>query len=83
MLNLFGVSYDLRQPGADYAALTTALRELGAKKILLSHWVLRSPNSAAQIRKHLKQFIDQGDRLFVSQISDWASYNTITTPNEL
>lgn len=83
MLNLFGVSYDLRQPGADYSSLTNALRELGAKKVLLSHWVLRSPSSAVQIREYLKQFIDTGDRLFVAQISDWASYNTVTTPNEL
>ena len=80
---LFGVSYDLRKPGQDYSSLTTALKNLGAKKILQSHWVLRSVRSAEDLREHLKAFIDSNDRLFVDQISDWASFNTLATPKDL
>ena len=80
---LFGVSYDLRQPGRDYAALTQALRNLRAKRLLQSHWALRSNASAAELREYFKTFIDANDRLFVDQIIDWASYNTETTPNAL
>lgn len=80
---LFGVSYDLPKPGQDYPSLTTALKNLGAKKILQSHWVLRSASTAVELREHLKPFIDSNDRLFVDQISEWASHKTLATPKDL
>ena len=82
-LQLFSVSYDLREPGKDYPSLITELQRLGAKKILLSHWVLRSSKSAEQLRDQLLSFIDDNDRLFVDQVSDWASFNAMVDPNKI
>ena len=80
---LFGVSYDLRQPNRDYAALTNALRNMRAKRMLQSHWTLRSQASAAELREYFKTFIDANDRLVVDQVIDWATYNAKATPNDL
>jgi len=82
-LQLFSVSYDLQEPGKDYRSLTTELQRLGAKKVLLSHWVLRSSKSAVQLRDHLKTFIDGNDRLFVAQVPYWASFNAMATPKDI
>lgn len=75
---LFTVDYDLIAPGRDYTALGNALRKLGAERILLSKWVLRSNTSASQIRKYLIQFVDRNDRLFVAELpTDWAAWNLL------
>lgn len=48
------ISYDLLKPGQNYEALWERLRELGARKILYSQWVLRTASmTALQIRDDL------------------------------
>jgi hypothetical protein len=82
-MGLFLVTYDLMKPGQSYQTLFDALAALGAKRILLSTWVLKSASSAAQLRDHFRQYIDDNDRLFVCQISDWAGYNLMYDINQL
>lgn len=78
----FLVSYDLLSPGRDYNALTSALKALGASRVLLSQWVLKGNYTALQLRDHLRQYIDQNDRLLVNDFSDWASWGAMVDINK-
>lgn len=76
-MNRFLVSYDLVAPGRDYSTLYAALDALGAARVLYSQWVVRTRLSAAQLRDHLRKYIDSNDRILVNDFSDWAAYNVM------
>lgn len=83
---LYLITYDLREPETrgDYDRIATALRALGAKKVLLSTWMLTHANTTCvQIRDHLKKVMDGNDRLLVVAVSDWASWNAMTDINAI
>jgi hypothetical protein len=77
----FIVSYDLFRPGQNYQQLFNALEALGAKRALLSLWVLRGDYKAAAIRDHLMRYIDQNDRIIVAEMGEWATYGTMIDIN--
>jgi len=80
---LFFLSYDLRKK-RNYQPLYDELARFKAAHILESTWCFNSSNvDAAGLRDHFKRFIDTDDGIIVSQVSDWASYNTLRTPNDL
>jgi CRISPR/Cas system-associated endoribonuclease Cas2 len=81
---LYLVTYDLNKPGQDYQSLFAALQRLGAKRVLYSTWVLRSTQySAKQIFDYLLTHIDAGDRLLVTPMGDWSSWNSMTDINTI
>lgn len=82
-MKLYWVGYDLMSPGKDYSRLTTELVALGAERILLSDWALKSNYTAAQLRDHLKQFLDRNDRLMVAEVGNWASWNAMADINKV
>lgn len=73
------VSYDLVKPGKNYDDLITALKTYpNWWHHLGSTWCIVSPNTAAQIRDHLSQHIDQNDRLLVVRSAGegaWQGFN--------
>jgi hypothetical protein len=69
-MDLFSVSYDLLKPGKDYSALINRLKLHGARRVLLSQWMLKSNMTAAQLRDDLKMFIDSNDRLLVINVNN-------------
>ena len=71
-MHLFSVSYDLIAPGKDYKRLYDRLATLGARKALLSQWMLKSTMSAVQLRDDLQQHIDKNDRLLVIDVTSGA-----------
>ena len=81
---LYIVSYDLRKPGQDYSGLTEELERLGGKKVLLSQWAMRRTNTSAKaLREHFQKFIDDNDRLLVTQVDDWSSWNALISINDV
>lgn len=77
-MNSYLLTYDLMRPGQQYTALTAALENAGAVRILYSTWVLRSQSNAAQVRDHFGQFVDGNDRVFVCELnSNWAGWNML------
>ena len=42
-------------------------------------WIIKSNNSISYIRDNLKTKIDSNDKLFVSELDDWASFNLTQT----
>lgn len=63
--NLF-VSYDLYEPGKNYAAVGSAIKELGSwAKVQKSCWYVQSSFSAEQAAEHVRRSMDQNDSLIV------------------
>jgi CRISPR associated protein Cas2 len=80
---LYFISYDLRK-NRDYQKLYDALKAFKAVRILESQWCFNRINtSAAGLRDHFKQFIDSDDGLSVAEVTDWATWNTLGTPDDL
>lgn len=78
------ISYDLVAPGRNYQALYDALAALNAKRVLLSQWIAnRTGTSPASLRDHLWQFMDNNDRLLVTELdgAGWASQNAMVNPS--
>lgn len=84
MMKLFVISYDLRNQ-RDYQKLYDELNRLRAKPILESTWCLNlgDVNTSQKVRDHFCQFIDSDDALIVSEVRNWALYNTRNEPNNL
>lgn len=71
----FLISYDLDRPGQNYERLTTRLKQLGAVRVLMSQWALKSQYGAKALRDDILQYMDSNDRLLVTQVGDWAYSN--------
>ena len=81
-MNLFVISYDLIA-GKDYQRIINKLTAMGAKRLLLSMWVLRGYYTASDLRDTLKGHIDSDDRLVVVQVADWATSNALVNMNNV
>lgn len=78
-MKTYMVGYDLNRPAQNYTVLIDALQEYPLWwHHLDSTWLIKTNNSAAQIRDHLATFIDANDELLVAYISGesaWAGFN--------
>ena len=80
---LYFLTYDLRK-SRDYQPLYDELGKFSAVRILDSTWCLNRFNTSAKgLRDYFKKYIDKDDGLIVSEVVDWASFNTNGTPNDL
>ncbi len=76
------IVYDLEKQGEDYEPLLNALRKLGAIHVLYSKWVLRTNYTSAQLRNHLRQFIDANDLLLVVALTGEAAWTRLFVTDE-
>ncbi len=82
-LKLYLVSCDLLGPG-DYASLQSRLRTLGARQVLKNQWALRSSHTAAQLKEVLRQFMDDRDRVVVTEVGgEWASRRALANLDDM
>ena len=78
------ISYDLNDPGQNYASVTNAITELGGQRVLLSQWVVnRTGTNATGIRNYIWAYMDANDRLLVNSLesADWAGFNLLIDPH--
>jgi hypothetical protein len=71
------ISFDLRKPGRDYAALDAAIKAiaLGWCHCLGSVWVITTTLDCAAARDRLQQHVDLSDGLVVVAIGgEWAAF---------
>ncbi len=69
------IAYDLRQPGRDYKTLFQALKSYGTWwHGLESTWMIRTAQSAEQIRDYLLGHMDRNDRLMVTGLTGEAAW---------
>jgi hypothetical protein len=76
------ISYDLAQPGRNYATLSAALERIGAKRVLFSQWLLATHSSPAQVRDYLVTSggLDSNDRLLVVEVKRNAAWTGLLLP---
>jgi hypothetical protein len=74
---LYWIGYDLDKPGQDYSDLIDRLRELGARCVLLSDWLLVNAATAVQIRDDLDRFLDNNDRIIVAELKGQAAWRNL------
>ena len=82
-LKLYLVSCDLLHEG-DYASFRARLRTFEATQVLANQWALRSVHSAAELKEILRQFLDEGDRIVVTEVgAERASRRALSNLTEL
>lgn len=65
------VSYDLNNPGRDYARLTTRIQQLGAwAHPLESVWIVLVNATAVTVRDDLLGYVDSSSKLLVVDVTD-------------
>ena len=74
---LHWISYDLDKPGQDYKDLIARLRALSAVKILKSDWAPGNDASPEAIRNDLQRFLDENDRIMVSEVYNNAAWQNL------
>lgn len=80
---LYFLTYDLRK-SRNYQPLYDELQSFNAVRILGSTWCFNRVNTTSKrIREYFKKFIDSDDGMIVSEVTDWASYNTDGSPNDI
>lgn len=71
MANNLHISYDLIASGKNYDGVIAKIKELGSwAKIEYSFWYVKSTYTAGQARDHVKQAMDEGDKLYVVDASN-------------
>lgn len=70
---LYLVAYDLRKPDFDYSGLESKLKQLHAARVQESVWMLRSMETAKELRNQLKLVIHTKDRLLVAEVDSWSA----------
>lgn len=80
---LFFLEYDLRKK-RDYEKIYKELEAFKAVRILESLWCFNRFNTnCSSLRDHFSKFIDPDDGLVISEVTDWATKNTTSTPKQL
>jgi hypothetical protein len=82
-LKLYLVTCNLFQSG-DYRSLRERLRTLEAKQVLDNQWALRSTYTAAELKDLLRQFMDDRDRIVITEVgAEWASRRALVDMGRL
>lgn len=75
-LAIYVVTYDLKQPGRNYAPVHEYLKRFTYCKGLESVWLLDTTATPATIRDQLRSLVDGNDSVFVARLQgEWASFN--------
>jgi hypothetical protein len=78
-MKTYMIGYDLSRPHQDYAKLIEAIKSYANWwHCLDSTWLIKTGQTATQIRDYLRQYIDNNDELLVAGLtgeSAWAGFN--------
>lgn len=79
-VNTLMIGYDLIKPGKDYADVIAAIKHVSQTwwHCLDSTWIVKTNNTAEQVRDVLLQHVDANDRLLVATLSApaaWAHFS--------
>ena len=80
---LYFITYDLRKK-RNYQDLYDELDKFNAVKILESTWCFKKfRTSAEELIDHFISYIDSDDGIVISEVNDWATFNTDGNPEDL
>ena len=72
---LYTVSFDLSKPEQEYPELVKYLHLIGARRILLSQWVVRSGATRDAVYHGIREYLCPGDRLLVCLVGSAVGAN--------
>ncbi|MFA6986339.1 MAG: hypothetical protein WC213_09040 [Arenimonas sp.] len=73
-MSIYLVTYDLKQPGRNYAPVFEYLKKFTYCKGMESVWLLDTTTSATALRDALNTLVDGNDRVFVARLQgEWGS----------
>ena len=81
MSRLMVITYDLRPTATprDYERLAGTLIGLGAKRLFLAAWAIRSSMTPQELARTIWTHLDaDADRLLVVEVGEHAEFNTLT-----
>jgi hypothetical protein len=82
-MKIYLIGYDLNKTGQNYKTLIDKIETFGIRwHHLDSTWIVKSDQTAAQIRDLLKPLIDSNDELLVVQLSNGNAAWTTGFSNE-
>lgn len=70
-MKVYVLAYDIVNEASDtfdYQPLWNELLRLNAQRTLLSFWLVRLENSPREVAEHFKSFVDEPDRIWVTQL---------------
>ena len=71
-MSIYIVSYDLHNPGKDYAGLYVVLENLYlGKRVLESVWMIQSKETTQELYDFLCKYIDKNDKISIGLLADW------------
>jgi hypothetical protein len=75
------VTYDLKQPGRNYASVHDYLKQFAYCKGMESVWLLDTTTSCETIREGVRTRADANDIVFVTRLQrEWSSWNYTCAP---
>jgi hypothetical protein len=78
-MNSYLISYDLIGPNRDYTKIIEKIKKYQTwARPLESVWIVKTNNSAAQIRDNLITVLDNNDKLFVVNLSRDAAWKNLS-----
>ena len=81
---LYLISYDINEKDAfEYESLWATLKEIGAKRILYSEWVVASEASAEDVYNQVSPRIQEKDRLLVQELGPTAVWDKLLIKDEV
>ena len=72
------ITYDVNRPGQNYTLLYQAIKSYGTYwRCMQNAWVIRTSNSAVQVRDHLGKYIDANEKLFITKVTEaaWSGFD--------
>ena len=77
------VTYDLCNPGQNYAALIDRIKQYPkVSKVTESCWLISTTWSCAKVRDDLTRFMDTDDKIFVAALTGEAAWKNIICGND-
>ena len=77
------VTYDLCNPGQNYAALIDRIKQYPkVSKVTESCWLISTTWSCAKVRDDLTRFMDTNDKIFVAALTGEAAWKNIICGND-
>lgn len=63
------ITYDLNKEWQDYPSLINAIKQYKYINWMKSVWFIKTDSTATEINTNLTKYIDNNDRLFISEIT--------------
>lgn len=80
---VYVLAYDLLSKERDYSEFLEAVKVFQYERLTENTWLIQGAMTATFIRDQLRKFVDEGDRIFVGELSGAHAWANPLTPSKL